>query len=96
VVPEVSFAKYFNQTVLGEAGIHWKQTTDELTMEVKVPIGSSATVFVPGRDLDDIRESGLPVTDSEFIRIADIKEEGYVVFEVRSGTYQFISTQSSG
>jgi alpha-L-rhamnosidase len=91
-VPEISYVKYFNQTVLGDAGIHWKQSPDHFTMEVKVPIGSTATVFVPGSDLDSILESGHSVKDSDFIRFVEISDDGYVILKVPSGIYRFEST----
>jgi alpha-L-rhamnosidase len=46
-VVDLTYVKYSNQTVFGEAGIHWAIRGDELTMQIDVPVGSSATVYVP-------------------------------------------------
>ncbi len=90
LVDDLSFVKYFNQTPYGEAGIFWKKENHQLTMQVTVPVGCRATVFVPLLKDNRITESGTPV--SFFKDIKRVKEEGgYQVFEVNSGQYQFVS-----
>ncbi|MBL7968746.1 MAG: family 78 glycoside hydrolase catalytic domain [Prolixibacteraceae bacterium] len=90
LVDDLSFVKYFNQTPYGEAGIFWKKENQQLTMQVTVPVGCRATVFVPLLKDNRITESGTPV--SFFKDIKRVKEEGgYQVFEVNSGQYQFVS-----
>jgi alpha-L-rhamnosidase len=90
LVDDLSFVKYFNQTPFGEAGIFWKKENQQLTMQVTVPVGCRATVFVPLLKENRITESGMPV--SFFKDIKSVKEEGgYHIFEVNSGQYQFVS-----
>lgn len=90
LVDDLSFVKYFNQTPYGEAGIFWKKENQQLKMQVMVPVGCRATVFVPLLKDNRITESGTPV--SFFKDIKRVKEEGgYQVFEVNSGQYQFVS-----
>lgn len=89
-VDELSYVKYFNQTPYGEAGIHWTSEKDQLSMNVTVPVGSKATVYVPVMKGNQITESDKEITASENIKY--IKEaEGYKVFEVQSGHYKFQS-----
>jgi alpha-L-rhamnosidase len=88
-VDEVSFAKYYNQTALGEAGIHWQKTGDKFTMQVTVPVGSSATVYVPAKSGQKITESGNPASQSDQVKSMDEKE-GYSIFSINSGKYAFI------
>jgi len=90
LVDDLSFVKYFNQTPYGEAGIFWKKENQQLKMQVMVPVGCRATVFVPLLKDNRITESGTPV--SFFKDIKRVKEEGgYQIFEVNSGQYQFVS-----
>ena len=86
-VEEMDYVKYMNNTSFGMAGISWKNQSDQFSMEVTVPVGSSATVFVPASGLEKVQESGdRPDKDEvRFIRM----EEGYAVFSVESGKYQF-------
>ncbi len=89
-VDELTFVKYFNQTSLGEAGISWKNENQVFSMEVTVPVGSQATVYVPVRNGNHITESGNPISASEDVSLIR-EEEDYQVFAVKSGKYQFLS-----
>jgi alpha-L-rhamnosidase len=85
-----TFTKYFNLTPYGKAGIYWKNENRHFTMEVTVPVGSTATVYVPLMNGKKIFENGrLPVgsNDVQFLR----EESGYQVFAIQSGKYSFVS-----
>lgn len=89
-VDDVTFAKYFNQTPYGEAGIYWKSENQQFAMSVTVPVGSEATVYIPILKGKSVIESGRSIANSKDIKFQ--KEElGYQVFEVKSGKYQFVS-----
>jgi len=87
---EISFAKYYNQTVYGNAGIEWTSENDEFSMKITVPVGCEATVFVPVKKNKKVTESGKPVEKSEGITFAQDKDD-YRIFTVRSGEYRFTS-----
>ncbi|MFY0688545.1 MAG: family 78 glycoside hydrolase catalytic domain [Cyclobacteriaceae bacterium] len=87
-VPELSFVKYENETPYGKAGIHWKQQQDAFEMNITVPVGSTATVYVPSKSRDSILESDNKPFNGDNIRF--IRSEGdYQLFDVSSGTYAF-------
>jgi alpha-L-rhamnosidase len=87
-VDELSYVKYFNQTPYGEAGIHWKNEKDQLSVEVSVPVSCRATVYVPVMKGKHVTESDKEIAASENIKF--IKEEdGYQIFTVQSGQYLF-------
>jgi alpha-L-rhamnosidase len=70
------------QTYYGKLGSGWKLEGDKLVMDVEIPVNTMATVYVPVK-------SGESVTE-RFGAIADAKiEEGYKVFILGSGAYQF-------
>ncbi|NJK93961.1 MAG: hypothetical protein HC905_02665 [Bacteroidales bacterium] len=46
-VGDLTHVKYFNNTANGEAGIFWKKDPDRFFMQVTVPVGSTATVYIP-------------------------------------------------
>jgi alpha-L-rhamnosidase len=88
---DMTYAKYSNLTPYGEAGIRWEKEDKSFLMVVTVPVGSTATVYVPAEDISKVSESGKKITqetrDVTFLRA----EDGYAVFEVQSGTYNFRS-----
>ena len=89
-VDDVSFAKYFNQTPYGKAGIHWKNENQQFTVQVTVPVGCEATVYVPVMNGKVITESGHSIAESKDVKFQK-EEEGYQVFAVKSGKYEFVS-----
>jgi alpha-L-rhamnosidase len=79
---------YRNNTVLGEAGISWKNKADQFIMEVTVPVGSKATVVVPYGDLASLTESGSAIKQAKGVHFVSATKNS-VVLEVESGNYQF-------
>ncbi len=87
-VEQLDHVTYTNETPYGEGGITWRREADIFTMDIKVPVGFNATVFVPSDDEKGVLEGGLDhrkASGIEFLR----EEEGYVVFNVGSGDYSF-------
>jgi alpha-L-rhamnosidase len=89
-VNDISYAKYSNMTRYGEAGISWKKENGKFVMEIDVPVGSTATVYVPASDSGKVTESGKPVKKDGIITFLRI-EKGYAVYTVASGKYRFES-----
>ncbi|MDO8930326.1 MAG: alpha-L-rhamnosidase C-terminal domain-containing protein, partial [Bacteroidota bacterium] len=89
-VDDMTFVKYFNQTPYGKAGIHWKNEDQQFSLRIIVPVGSEATVYVPMMKEKNVTENGRSIDELEEIEF--IKEEdGYQVFKVKSGKYEFLS-----
>ncbi|BBE18591.1 alfa-L-rhamnosidase [Aquipluma nitroreducens] len=89
-VNDLSFVKYFTQTTYGEAGIYWENENEQFSMDVTVPVGSHATIYVPVRKEKRITENGNQITSTGDVRFLR-DEGGYQVFDVKSGHYHFIS-----
>lgn len=84
LIDELSFVKYYNETTYGTAGIHWEKGADGFHMDVTVPIGSTATVYVPAADKGNVTESG----NADLIDFVEM-QYGYAVYQVQSGEYHF-------
>ena len=67
----------------------WKKNVNLFNLEVVVPVGSTATVFVPASDAKKVHESGKEINSSEIS--FQKMENGYAVFVVGSGKYSFDS-----
>ena len=87
-VSDLSFVTYHNSTVLGEAGISWKNNDNQFVMELTVPVGSKATVVVPYGDLASLKESGNAINRAKGVHFVSATENS-VVLDVESGNYQF-------
>jgi alpha-L-rhamnosidase len=87
-VDDLSFVSYSNNTSYGLAGITWEKEKEEYTMEISVPVGSEATVFIPASEVEKITESGTNPMDNPEIQFIEI-ENNSAIFKVGSGNYHF-------
>jgi len=84
---DISFVKYSNLTPNGRAGIHWKLNDEIFSMEVEIPVGSTATVYVPVTT-GNILEGFQLAKDSDGVEYIGLEDE-YAVYNVGSGMYSF-------
>jgi alpha-L-rhamnosidase len=57
-------------------------------MDVTIPANTTATVYVPAKDVASVRESGKPASQSEGVKFLRM-EQDRAVLEVASGSYEF-------
>lgn len=85
---DLTFVSYSNQTPYGEAGINWKKENGQFVMDVTIPVGSCASVYVPAQKAEDVKESGKAIVDSELLKFEKM-DDGYAVYSAVSGKYSF-------
>lgn len=90
---DLKFASYYNQTPYGKAGISWKKESAKFFTDINIPVGCSATVYIPASNAEDIMENGEQLKSSENIVFQRLGE-GYAVFKISSGNYNFESVLS--
>ncbi len=73
------------QTYYGKLSSGWKVENDKTTMDVEIPANTTATVFIPAKNIAAISEAG-----GAFDSASAKMEEGYAVVTLGSGTYHFI------
>jgi alpha-L-rhamnosidase len=91
-VKELEYVSYHNNTPYGKGGITWRNEEGAFTMELNVPVSCWATVHVPATDLSRITEGDEAADQARGVSFKEMKN-GYAVFEVESGTYQFRVSQ---
>ena len=67
-----------------------KREGKRLTMEVTIPINTTATVYVPAKNEANVTESGNLASKAEGVKFLRM-ENGAVVYEVGPGCYRFCS-----
>ncbi|HEX6224151.1 MAG TPA: family 78 glycoside hydrolase catalytic domain [Chryseolinea sp.] len=87
---DVTFAVFENETPNGIAAINWKKNDNSFKVDIQVPVGSSADVYVPASKAENVTESGKKIKNDGVIRFEKM-ENGYAVFRVGSGKYSFDS-----
>ena len=81
---------YAHDTAYGRVSSDIRYTSEAIEMEVTVPVGSRATVYVPGTRISLVKESGKVLGTDPLVKPAG-ECEGYVLVEVGQGTYHFTS-----
>jgi alpha-L-rhamnosidase len=89
-VADVTFARYSNRTPFGTAGVRWERAHGRFAIDVEVPVGSTATVFVPADEPGEVTESGRPIVDGPDLSFRGV-HDGYAVYSVSSGSYSFVA-----
>ncbi len=74
----------------GEVAVFWEKKQDQLEIKVTTPPNTKATVYIPDANIDEIKESGLFVTQRTDMEIGN-KEGDYTTIKIGSGSYTFTS-----
>jgi alpha-L-rhamnosidase len=70
----------------------WEQKDGRLTLNVEIPANTTATIHVPAAEGSRVEEIGGAREAAGGLRPA-LREDGAAVFEVGSGSYQFVVTR---
>jgi alpha-L-rhamnosidase len=90
-VPEdLGWAEASYHSLQGPIRSAWRKEGTRLTMEISVPVNSTATVYVPADANRRVREGDQPADKAEGVKYLR-NEAGSRVFEVGSGDYEFTS-----
>lgn len=81
------------RSVHGRIESEWTKRDDGIAYHVRVPVNTTARVYVPAGATDEVTESGVALTQAEGVRVLG-RERGAVVVEVGSGTYEFLARQA--
>ena len=85
----LEWVKASTGTVRGRAASEWRVNAGGgLSLNISVPVGSRAEVWVPAARVEDVSESGVASTSAPGVTFLR-NDNGYVVFAVGSGDYAF-------
>ncbi len=88
IVGDLTWAKGSYDSIQGKIASEWKREGQRLTLHVTIPANTTATIYVPSRDVASVNESGLPATQA--VGVKSMGMEGTcAVFAVGSGDYTF-------
>jgi hypothetical protein len=90
LVGDITSAQASYQSIRGTISSAWRRDGAKITLEVSIPPGADATVYVPAKDAAKMREGDHPASDSAGVKFLRM-ENGAAVFAVESGQYNFVS-----
>ena len=85
VLPEgLEWVRYSHNTTYGEIDIQWQRKAEDFTLSCVVPVGSTATIWVPFSGSE-------PKVKLDKNMIFKGVRDGYALYKVKSGSYTFTS-----
>jgi alpha-L-rhamnosidase len=87
----LKWVKASYDSVRGKIVCDWSREAGQFKLSVRIPVGSSATVFLPARDAKEMAEGGQVIQRApgvQFVRM----EKGRAILAIGSGEYHFTST----
>ena len=83
-----TYASASLDTYYGKVSNSWKIENGNLIMDVTIPANTMATVFVPAKNAEVVKEGGKDLSQVNDIKVKGT-EAGYVELELGSGVYHF-------
>lgn len=90
VVEGLDHVKASYHSVHGLVKSEWKTNENNFDWEITIPANTTAKIFVPAKNVDNITESGKDVNNAESVKFIKMAN-GKAVFEIGSGNYHFVS-----
>jgi alpha-L-rhamnosidase len=87
---QISWAKGYYDSMYGRINSEWKVGNNVLTYTATVPANTEATLYLPAKSINSIKENGKPVNRSTGITFVKF-ESGKAVYELKSGSFRFTS-----
>ena len=91
---EVTSCRASYDSIRGTTKVQWLQESEKFTLDVTIPAGATAEVYLPTRDRSRIEESGARVDESENVQFLR-SDKDTSVFKVDSGSYSFVVNSDS-
>lgn len=89
VTQSLTWAKGTYQSVRGEVSSRWEVREGQLSLHVKVPVNTTATVHIPHEENAQVLESGVELANAKGVVVKSTDSHGSFV-EVGSGEYTFV------
>jgi alpha-L-rhamnosidase len=83
--PDLTWAKGYYDSMHGRISVSWKREGSRFTLDLVIPAGSNASVYLPTRSAHEISENGASVSNAELIHS---NETGSII-KINSGSYHF-------
>jgi len=88
IVGDLTEVRATVNSIRGEIVSNWEVDEDKIKFEVKIPVNSTATIYLPAKDRRRVTEDGDPLQEAEGVKYVG-KQEGRVVVKVGAGEYEF-------
>jgi alpha-L-rhamnosidase len=86
----INWVKAHYDSIHGRIVSNWRRTANAFELDTAIPANTTATVFLPAKSPDSVKESGQPLAKAKCVKF--LRQEGdRVLLTVESGSYRFTS-----
>lgn len=90
IVSDVDWVKAHYNSTHGKIVSEWKRNENSFNLNITIPVNTTATVYLPAKDVTEIKEGGTDITSVKDIQFVKIENDN-AIFTVGSGNYSFES-----
>jgi len=91
-VEGLDYVKASYHSIHGLIKSHWQKNGNAFQWEITVPVNVTATVYIPATNKAQVTEGGQKASSAKGVKFLKMEGE-YAVYEVKSGSYSFLSTK---
>lgn len=84
----MSYAKGYYDSMYGKIESSWEIVNDKVIYKFKIPANTTATLYLPSKNVNNIKEGGKIISNSNDIKFIKY-ENSKSIFELKSGKYIF-------
>ena len=89
--PDLKYARTAYRSARGRIESSWKRDNEKFTLDVTIPPGATASVYLPAVAMPNVTEGGKPLADAPGVTfLRPVGDRVYLT--IGSGTYHFAST----
>jgi alpha-L-rhamnosidase len=81
---------YYN-SIYGKIEVAWRLLGKDFSLDIKIPVNTYATVFIPASEVNSVKEHGQSLSESESVVFENF-ENKIITVRVMAGEYNFQST----
>jgi len=90
IIGDLTFASAKHDTPYGKIKSHWNIADGNFKWNITIPVNTTATVYIPAKQIKNITESGQNISDATGIKFLRM-ENNKAVLSIDSGSYKFVS-----
>ena len=85
----LTFVNAWHMSMYGIIKSCWRIEGEDFILDISVPIGCTATVYLPIEDIEKVSESGHSVKECQSDIVINSNDNGRIAFQIVSGDYSF-------
>jgi hypothetical protein len=89
-VGDVTWVKAAYNSAAGRIASDWKIVDGKFAIHMEIPVNTTAILYLPAKNREEVCENGKSAATAPCVRFVR-QENNRLVYEVKSGTYDFVS-----